>query len=37
MEAKEFRKVGKEMIDFVADHIEGVSKLPVVPDVKPGQ
>ena len=36
MEAKEFRKVGKELIDFMADHIEGVSLHPVVPSVKPG-
>ena len=36
MEAKEFRKVGKELIDFIADHIEGVSLHLVVPSVKPG-
>lgn len=37
MDAKEFRRVGKEMIDFIADHKEGIDKLPVVPDVSPGK
>lgn len=37
MDSKEFRRVGKEMIDFIADHMEGLDQLPVVPDVKPGR
>ena len=37
MDVEEFRRVGKEMIDFIADHKEGIDSLPVVPDVKPGR
>lgn len=37
MEAKEFRKVGKELIDFIADHIENIDLYPVTPNVKPGE
>lgn len=36
MDAEEFRKHGKEMIDFIADHVEGIQQQPIVPNVKPG-
>ncbi|XP_067950306.1 aromatic-L-amino-acid decarboxylase-like [Watersipora subatra] len=36
MDANDFRKAGKEMIDYMADHIEGLAQHPVVPSVKPG-
>ena len=36
MNAEEFRKVGKEMIDYVADYLENIEKRPVLSSVKPG-
>uniref|UniRef100_A0A4X2L8K6 Aromatic-L-amino-acid decarboxylase n=1 Tax=Vombatus ursinus TaxID=29139 RepID=A0A4X2L8K6_VOMUR len=36
MNAAEFRKIGKEMVDYVADYMEGVHKRQVYPDVDPG-
>lgn len=36
MEADEFRRAGKEMIDYVADYLEDIRRRPVLPDVRPG-
>ncbi|MDH5502545.1 MAG: pyridoxal-dependent decarboxylase [Acidimicrobiia bacterium] len=36
MTPDEFRKHGKELIDWVADYYERVESLPVTPDVDPG-
>ena len=36
MNAEEFRKAGKEMIDYVADYLENIEKRPVLPSVEPG-
>lgn len=36
MDIAEFRRRGKEMVDFVADYIESIEKRHVFPDVQPG-
>ncbi|XP_013775464.1 aromatic-L-amino-acid decarboxylase-like [Limulus polyphemus] len=36
MEAEEFRRCGKQMVDFVADYISNIRDRRVVPDVHPG-
>ncbi|RCN45293.1 hypothetical protein ANCCAN_08689 [Ancylostoma caninum] len=36
MNAEEFRKYGKEMVDFVADFWENIRERTPLPDVKPG-
>jgi aromatic-L-amino-acid decarboxylase len=36
MDADEFRKHGKEMVDFIANFWEGLEKRKPMPDVKPG-
>lgn len=36
MDAAEFRRRGKEMIDYVADYLETTENRRVFPDVKPG-
>lgn len=36
MESSEFRKRGKEMVDYIADYLENIEKRQVYPDVKPG-
>ncbi|XP_077454163.1 aromatic-L-amino-acid decarboxylase [Stigmatopora argus] len=36
MNAAEFRRRGKEMVDFVADYLENLEQRPVYPDVEPG-
>ncbi|XP_023777614.1 aromatic-L-amino-acid decarboxylase isoform X2 [Cyanistes caeruleus] len=36
MDAAEFRKRGKEMVDYVADYLEKIEKRQVFPDVEPG-
>ncbi|KAB0375587.1 hypothetical protein FD755_012230 [Muntiacus reevesi] len=36
MNASEFRRRGKEMVDYVADYLEGIEKRQVFPDVDPG-
>jgi len=36
MDSKEFRKRGKEMIDYVADYLDTIEDRKVLPDVKPG-
>uniref|UniRef100_A0A452TWG0 Aromatic-L-amino-acid decarboxylase n=1 Tax=Ursus maritimus TaxID=29073 RepID=A0A452TWG0_URSMA len=36
MNSGEFRRRGKEMVDFVADYLEGIERRQVYPDVEPG-
>ncbi|XP_055277650.1 aromatic-L-amino-acid decarboxylase [Moschus berezovskii] len=36
MNASEFRRRGKEMVDYVADYLEGIEGRQVFPDVDPG-
>lgn len=36
MDAEEFRKRGKEMIDYVADYLENIEERKVFPQVEPG-
>jgi len=36
MDAEEFRKRAKEMVDFVADYMENIRDLRPLPDVKAG-
>ncbi|XP_054941118.1 aromatic-L-amino-acid decarboxylase isoform X5 [Physeter macrocephalus] len=36
MNAREFRRRGKEMVDYVADYLEGIEGRQVYPDVEPG-
>ncbi|XP_061445193.1 aromatic-L-amino-acid decarboxylase isoform X1 [Rhineura floridana] len=36
MDVTEFRKRGKEMVDYVADYLEKIEKRQVYPDVEPG-
>ncbi|KIH61085.1 hypothetical protein ANCDUO_08650 [Ancylostoma duodenale] len=36
MNAEDFRKHGKEMVDFVADFWENIRERQPLPDVKPG-
>ncbi|KAM6968165.1 aromatic-L-amino-acid decarboxylase [Aplochiton taeniatus] len=36
MDASEFRRRGKEMVDYVADYLEGIEGRQVYPDVEPG-
>ncbi|KAM6994180.1 aromatic-L-amino-acid decarboxylase isoform 2-T2 [Tautogolabrus adspersus] len=36
MDAAEFRRRGKEMVDYVADYLENLEQRPVYPDVEPG-
>uniref|UniRef100_A0A8C7HME6 Aromatic-L-amino-acid decarboxylase n=1 Tax=Oncorhynchus kisutch TaxID=8019 RepID=A0A8C7HME6_ONCKI len=36
MEAAEFRRRGKEMVDLIADYLENIEQRPVYPDVEPG-
>lgn len=36
MDASEFRKRGKEMVDYIADYMETISRRRVTPDVEPG-
>lgn len=35
MNADEFRKAGKEMVDFIADYLENIRDRPVLPSVQP--
>lgn len=37
MTGDEFRRYGKELIDWIADYLERVETLPVAPRVKPGE
>ncbi|XP_035866274.1 aromatic-L-amino-acid decarboxylase isoform X2 [Phyllostomus discolor] len=36
MDASEFRRRGREMVDYIADYLEGVEGRQVFPDVQPG-
>ncbi|KAJ8354193.1 hypothetical protein SKAU_G00217600 [Synaphobranchus kaupii] len=36
MDAAEFRRRGKEMVDYVADYLENIEQREVYPDVQPG-
>ncbi|XP_015280362.1 PREDICTED: aromatic-L-amino-acid decarboxylase isoform X3 [Gekko japonicus] len=36
MDAAEFRRRGKEMVDYIADYLEQIEKRQVYPDVEPG-
>ncbi|XP_059131310.1 aromatic-L-amino-acid decarboxylase [Peromyscus eremicus] len=36
MDSSEFRRRGKEMVDYIADYLEGIEGRPVYPDVEPG-
>ncbi len=36
MEISEFRRAGHELVDWMADYLKDVERLPVTPDVQPG-
>lgn len=36
MDIAEFRKRGKEMVDYIADYLENIEKRQVYPEVQPG-
>lgn len=36
MNAEEFRKYGKDMVDFIADYLENIGTRRVLPEVSPG-
>lgn len=36
MEKEQFRQLGHQLIDWVADYLEGIEQFPVVPSVSPG-
>ena len=36
MEISEFRRAGHDLVDWMADYLANVERLPVTPDVKPG-
>lgn len=36
MDAAEFRKKGREMVDYIADYLENIGERRVLPEVKPG-
>lgn len=36
MPAEEFRKYGHKLVDWAADYLENVERLPVLPDIQPG-
>ena len=36
MTPEEFRRAGHQLIDWIADYVEGVERYPVSPDLKPG-
>ncbi|MCL4548063.1 MAG: pyridoxal-dependent decarboxylase, partial [Bacteroidetes bacterium] len=37
MPPEEFKKYGRELIDWVANYLDGIESYPVLPDVKPGE
>lgn len=37
MDAKEFRRFGYQLIDWVADYREGLARQPVMSQVQPGE
>ncbi|KAI5699671.1 hypothetical protein M8J75_006718 [Diaphorina citri] len=36
MDVEEYRRRGKEMVDYIADYLENIRDRRVYPDVKPG-
>lgn len=36
MDTREFRRFGREMVDYIADYLEDIRERPVVHRVKPG-
>ena len=36
MNTSEFRRRGREMVDYIADYLEGIEGRQVFPDVEPG-
>ena len=36
MEISEFRRAGHELVDWMTDYLTNVERLPITPDVKPG-
>ena len=36
MDSSEFRKRGKEMVDYIADYMENIHTRRVLPEVQPG-
>ena len=36
MDSSEFRKRGKEMVDYIADYMENIQGRRVLPEVSPG-
>ena len=36
MKSEEFRKIGHEFVDWMADYLEGIENYPVKPDIDPG-
>nr|XP_033786392.1 aromatic-L-amino-acid decarboxylase isoform X1 [Geotrypetes seraphini] len=36
MNSTEFRKMGKEMVDYIADYLDRIEERPVLPEVEPG-
>ena len=36
MDSSEFRKRGKEMVDYIADYMENINLRRVLPEVQPG-
>lgn len=36
MDTVEFRRRGKEMVDYIADYLENIEQRPVYPDLEPG-
>lgn len=36
MDSSEFRKRGKEMVDYIANYLETITRRKVTPEVEPG-
>ena len=36
MDTNSFRKIGKEMVDYIADYLDNIHKRRVVPAIEPG-
>ena len=37
MDAQEFRRLGYQLVDWIADYREGLERLPVMSQVQPGE
>ena len=37
MDAKEFRRLGYQLVDWIADYREGLERLPVMSQAQPGE